>query len=208
MKRHDLTAGSVVLAGALNIVVLSIVMMTTTRSQSMPLGGAWLDAKPIHNWNKIAERIPKAPAPVGDPATSGRCARTVRPPSTREDRTLEAAGWKLFRPYELYATTSLVAGMASVDGMCRPLQFNVFVFSNAQFAGTLSPVLMNSRSDGGLQETYLIDSSSIMATFSRYKDKDPLCCPSRVSTLEYALISSHAHPLVTPLQATTSPASQ
>ena len=189
------------------VLAAALAMLLTTSARSMPpTGGAWLDSTPIHNWNKIAERIPRPPAPSGDPATEGRCARTVRPPSTREDRAVVAAGWKLFRPYQLYATTSLVGGMASVDGTCRPLQYNVFVFSNAQFAGTLSPAPMNSREDGALVDATMIDSSMFTATFARYKDQDPLCCPGRVSTLEYALISSHAHPLVVPREASTAPA--
>ena len=200
MVRHNRSLAALALACALVIATAG-----ETRGLATPLGGAWLDTKQIHNWNKIGETIPKAPAPVGDPATSGRCAGTVRPATTQEDRALTAAGWKLFRPYELYAGTSLVAAMASVDGMCRPLQFNIFVFSNARFGGTLSPVLMNSRTDGALSETYLDDSSHLMATFTRYRDQDPLCCPSRITTLEYSLISSHAVPLIVPMQASTNP---
>ena len=200
MDHHNRLLAALALASALVMVTAG-----TTRSWASPSGGVWLDAKQIHNWNKIAETIPKAPAPVGDPATSGRCAETVRPATTPEDRALTAAGWKLFRPYELFAGTSLVAAMASVDGMCRPLQFNIFVFSNARFGGTLSPVLMNSRTDGALSETYLDGSSHLMATYTRYRDQDPLCCPSRITALEYSLISSHAVPLILPMQASTNP---
>jgi len=189
------------------VVTAALAALLPGSARSMPSpGGAWLDSPSIHNWNKIAEHIPRPPAPSGDPATEGRCARTVRPASTREDRAVVAAGWKLYRPYQLYATTSFVGGMASVDGMCRPLQYNVFVFSNAVFAGTLSPVLMNSREDGALVDATMIDSSTFSATFARYRAQDPLCCPTRASTLEYSLISSHAHPLVVPQETSTTPA--
>jgi hypothetical protein len=189
-------------------VIVMLVLLAGAYVSASAGPASWLDSKTMHNWNKIAEAIPKAPPPVGDPATSGSCARTVRPPSTREDRALASAGWKLFRPYELYGATSLVAGMASVDGMCRPLQFNVFVFFKGQFAGTISPVLMNSRTDGGLQETYLTDSAHLMATFSRYSGSEQLCCPSRVSTVEYTINVSHSMPVVLPLDVTTSPSGQ
>jgi len=63
--------------------------------------------------------------------------------------------------------------------MCRPLGFNGFVFIDGHFAGTLSPVNMNSRSDGVLQTIPTLQlGSPLHATYLRYSDRDPLCCPS------------------------------
>jgi hypothetical protein len=47
-----------------------------------------------------------------------------------------------------YAGTSVVLGLAGFDGMCRPLRVHAFVFIDGAFAGTLTPSVMNARSDG------------------------------------------------------------
>lgn len=51
---------------------------------------------------------------------------------------------------QVFGKTTLISGMANADGMCRPLTDQVFVFSGGQFIGTLSPILMDSRTDGSL----------------------------------------------------------
>jgi hypothetical protein len=40
--------------------------------------------------------------------------------------------------------------------------------------------------------------------FSRYAETDPLCCPSRVSTVSYTLGDVDGQPLVVPASASTS----
>ena len=44
------------------------------------------------------------------------------------------------------------AGMPLLDGMCRPNLYQDFVFVDGKFARTLSPSLMNARSDGASQK--------------------------------------------------------
>jgi hypothetical protein len=39
--------------------------------------------------------------------------------------------------------------------------------------------------------------------FSRYADTDPLCCPSRISTVTYTIDLTGGQPVVTPVSATT-----
>jgi hypothetical protein len=77
--------------------------------------------------------------------------------------------------------------MAAADGMCRPMSYQAFVFSNGSFVGTLSPVPMDSRTDGALSTFRLLDASRVQAEFARYTESDPLCCPSRISTVDYSV---------------------
>ena len=83
--------------------------------------------------------------------------------------------------------TTVLLAEASVDGMCRPWDYQAFVFVKGAFAGTLSPTLMDSRTDGALSEVRLLAPTSIEAVSLRYADADPLCCPSRLSTVRYRI---------------------
>jgi hypothetical protein len=46
---------------------------------------------------------------------------------------------------------------------------------------------MDSRTDGAAQIPQLVSAGELVATFSRYAPSDPLCCPSRVTTVQYRL---------------------
>jgi hypothetical protein len=97
------------------------------------------------------------------------------------------AGWTLYGPQQKFDETTVISGQAGADGMCRPLGYNYFVFYKGQFAGTISPSAMNSREDGSATFVHLEEQLSLAAEFSRYADKDPLCCPSRTSFVTYRI---------------------
>jgi len=60
---------------------------------------------------------------------------------------LIAAGWHLFSAAQVGWGIRLVDGLVGYDGMCRPNQFQGFVFADGQFVGTISPAPMNSRTE-------------------------------------------------------------
>jgi putative lipoprotein len=95
--------------------------------------------------------------------------------------------------------------MASVDGMCRPNQYNGFVFVGNRFAGTLAPQPTGARLDGALGEIRLFDPSNLTAEFARYTSTDPLCCPSQTSLVSYS-ISSGTRAVVSAEQVSTTAA--
>jgi putative salt-induced outer membrane protein YdiY len=164
--------------------------------------GAWIDSMP-GAWNAPGAAIPRAP--VGDAEQLGRCAEQTRPPSTAADRALDAAGWKLYGPVLSHGSTSIVRAMSNADGMCRPLGYQFFLFVGDDFAGTLAPAPMDSRADGALSELAWLDAKSATATFSRYAEADPLCCPSRQSVIVYAVEQRDGRPVLTALSAQTNP---
>jgi hypothetical protein len=141
--------------------------------------GIWLDA-PLINWNPAGRPIP--PAARGDwtPPNDPMCVRLNRPPETAEDRAVAAAGWTLWGPYERGWGVSFVRGLAGYDGMCRPMDYQVFVFVDGAYAGTIAPLPMASRSDGS-GDARLDAGGEVSATFTRYAPTDALCCPSRPS---------------------------
>ena len=80
-----------------------------------------------------------------------------------------------------------MAGAADYDGMCRPRQYQYFVFARGMFAGTLSPHPMDSRTDGALVRVTIENDRQLQAEFVRYLAADPLCCPSGRTTVVFGI---------------------
>ena len=166
--------------------------------------GGWLD-KPLAGWNEAGASLPKAPEPKGDSPNDPRCTGPVRQPETPPERAVAAAGWSLFGKARVTGSTTVLLAEASVDGMCRPWDYQAFVFVSGRYAGTLSPALMDSRADGALSEVRLLSPTEIEVTFLRYVDADPLCCPSRLSTVRYRIERRSKGPAGVPLSVMTKP---
>src|SRR5918995_476956 len=82
------------------------------------------------------------PAPPPGAALDPRCAHVARTPETAADGQVAAAGWTPFGTYIGGWGVQIVRGLTGVDGMCRPLQYQEFVFVDGMFAGTVSPAPM------------------------------------------------------------------
>jgi hypothetical protein len=156
--------------------------------------GTWLDEE--SNWNTPGASIPAAPAQDGNNLEN--CEHTFRAAALPEDEQVEAAGWTLTGPAQIYGDTTIITGMANADGMCRPFQYQVFVFTDGEFSGTLSPIVMDSRTDGSLVKFDLYRQGFIDATFNRYQPEDALCCASRESRIFYEVDTSGASPVLVP----------
>ena len=165
-------------------------------------GADWLDA-PLVGWNVPGAMVPAARRETPrDPL----CERAVRAPETAGARQVAQQGWTVDGPSSTALDLEVVLGASGEDGMCRPMGFNQFVFVDGRYAGTLSPVLMYSRTDGVVGEIELLGTGAghleprIRATFRRYTATDPLCCPSGPdSVVEYAILAGIAGPVVVPL---------
>lgn len=163
----------------------------------------WLDEKNITNWNQPGIPIPQAPKPQADANIMKRCQDGIRLPTTPEDVSLSRNGWMLFGPVQLYSETTLVTAASDFDGMCRPLKYQAFIFVDGRFAGTLSPQLMDSRTDSSFRPIFLYGASNINAEFNRYGKKDALCCPSGVSRVSYQIQRKNDLPVVVPIEVVT-----
>lgn len=191
------------MSGARSLLLAAVLLVAEgARAQS----GAWLD-EPLVPWNPPGASLPKAPAPTGDPPTDPRCAGGVRQAATPEERAVTSAGWSLYAEAQARGTTTVVLGEASVDGMCRPWDYQAFVFVQGRFAGSLSPSLMDSRTDGALSRIRLPSPTAIDVVFLRYVDADPLCCPSRLTTVRYRVERRPEGPVVVPVSARSKPTS-
>lgn len=184
--------------------LLTVALLTIATSVvGQPSGCSWLERKPLTNWNRAGASIPKV---SNKDSVEVYCKQQIHNPVTPEERAVKAAGWTLSKTRGVTKTSrrvSLVKGQTGFDGMCRPLGYQEFVFVNGVFAGTTSPNLMDSRSDGGLIETNIETPSRLKAQFSRYVKQDPLCCASRTSEVTYRIDIANKKPLVVPIQVRT-----
>ncbi len=161
---------------------------------------SWLD-RPLSNWNQPAATLPNAPA-FDEPRETllKRCPQSLQP-STPAEQALARAGWIPFWNVDQQLVrddVEIVDGLVGSDGMCRPVNYNVFVFVGGRFAGTISPAPMTSRLDGSSGAVRIISRDAITAEFSRYADKDALCCPSSRVTVRYRIDRSGPQPVVVP----------
>lgn len=171
------------ITGLVSMVLSGVPLATLGQAPSDP--PSWLD-QPLTNWNRPTSDFPALPKPL--PATNiSQCVSQIRQPSLDAERALVAKGWKLFGPLQTYDSTQLFLATSGFDGMCRPMGFQAFVYVEGRYAGTLSPVLMDSRSDGGMYAPYLANGIEINVEFARYRSTDPLCCPSGKSFVTFKI---------------------
>lgn len=159
--------------------------------------GAWLDSDQPENWNSAHSAIPAAPQGARNP--DPRCRELARAPDSEADRQLRERGWDLVGPYTAGWDIQVVHAAADYDGMCRPRQFQDFVFVTGVFAGTLSPQPMDSRSDGALTRVTIQSAANLTAEYARYTARDPLCCPSGSTAVMFHI--EREPPLVSPTSA-------
>lgn len=145
---------------------------------------SWLDAKVIKPWNTPGQALPAARSEFSE--VNDNCKGSIRPATLPVDKLLTAKGWYLVGSAQVFGGLTAVEAAGGFDGMCRPEDFNVFVFSGDKLLGTLSPKLMQAREDGSLGDFQLF-SDSMSVTYNRYRKTDPLCCPSRTSSMYLTL---------------------
>jgi LppP/LprE lipoprotein len=147
--------------------------------------GSWLDETKPGGWNNAGAPIPAAPKIQG--TSDPRCREAARPPQLEEDKRVREQGWDLVGAYQGGWGMLVIRATAGYDGMCRPRQYQDFVFVRNVFAGTLSPQPMDSRTDGALEHVSLQSAGRLTAEYARYTDKDALCCPSRTTLVVFEI---------------------
>jgi LppP/LprE lipoprotein len=173
-------------------------------SAQQPPAGSWLD-RPLTSWNKPGATVPSPPDAEEDKAAVIKRCGLARPAATEQEKALDAAGWITFWNFDQQLVrdgVEIVGGMAGADGMCRPANYNLFVFVDGRYAGTLSPEPMISRTDGSSGAVRL-PLPQLTAEFSRYAPTDPLCCPRSRVTVRYRIDRPPAGPLVIPVDVRT-----
>ena len=173
-------------------------------SARQPSAGSWLD-RPLTGWNKPGAPIPSPRNAEEDKAAVIERCGLKGPAATAPEKALDAAGWITFWNFDQQLVRDgieIVGGMSGADGMCRPADYNLFVFVDGRYAGTLSPEMMVSRSDG-TSGAVRMPLPQLTAEFSRYAPSDPLCCPSSRVTVRYRVDRLPEGPVVVPVDVRT-----
>ena len=165
------------------------------------MGASWLDEPKRAAWNQPGMTVPVAPPIPG--TVDPRCRELARPPELEEDQRQRSQGWELVGAYQGGWRILVIRATAGYDGMCRPRHYQDFVFVRGVFAGTLSPQAMDSRTDGALGRVFLQSASRLTAEYARYAASDPLCCPTRTTSVVFDLANDP--PVARPVSASTSP---
>ena len=183
------------------VTLMAIAMMFGNAAVGLPQNkvASWLDEAKPSPWNKPDAAIPAAPKLQG--ATDPRCREAARPPQLDEDKRVREQGWDLVGAFQGGWEMLVIQATAGYDGMCRPRQYQAFVFMRGVFAGTLSPQPMDSRTDGALERVSLQSGARLTADYARYAAKDALCCPSGTTHVVFDIATDGA---LTPVSASTS----
>jgi LppP/LprE lipoprotein len=180
--------------------IMVIVTCCPGTARAQVKGASWLDEPKPASWNKPSLPIPAAPTVAGN--VDPRCKELARPPQLEEDKRLRERGWQLVGAYQGGWRILVIRGTAGYDGMCRPRQYQDFVFVRDAFIGTLAPHTMDSRTDGALRRVSIASGTRLTADYERYAATDPLCCPSRTTTVAFEIASNTL--VLQPVSASTS----
>ena len=181
-----------------------LVCLGPAASAQQPAAGSWLD-RPLTSWNTPGASIPSPKAAEEEKTALIKRCGLQRPAATAPEKALDAAGWIPFWNFDQQLVRDgieIVGGMSGADGMCRPADYNLFVFVDGRYAGTLSPEMMVSRTDGS-SGVVRMPLPQLTAEFSRFAPTDPLCCPSSRVTVRYRIDRASAGPVVIPVDVRT-----
>jgi hypothetical protein len=163
----------------------------------------WLD-RPLQNWNKAGGTVPRGPADRSDHDDAiERC--KSKPPQTAGGRAVTSAGWvpQLYNDRELInGDIEIVGAVSGLDGMCAPVDYNVFVFVGGVYAGALSPILMKPGTDASGGVVRFVD-DGVTVEFARYKPGDATCCPTSRVAVRYRIDRSGDRAVVVPVDVRT-----
>ena len=160
-------------------------LLAGTAAPVLAQSGAWLDRE-LAGWNKSGAAVPTSTSSPQREAVRERCFSKVT--SSPAVTAVTTAGWLPFlhQDRELKrGRIEVIAGTIDATAACEPIGFNLFVFVDGRFAGTLSPVPMTTSKDGAAGAVRLTGDDSLTAEFARYAPDDPECCPSRRVRVSY-----------------------
>lgn len=92
------------------------------------------------------------------------------------------------------AGIEVVGGMTTAMPGCEAERFNLFVFVDGSFAGTVSPTVMTASRDRAAGAVRITGADTFTVEFARYLPRDPECCPSSRERVTYRIDKTGAGP--------------
>lgn len=186
-------------ASAGSLLLLLLLILVPAAAMPRPAAaldaGDWLD-DPSIVVNRPGDAIPTPPEGMYPPMDP--CRPYIRPAETDADRQIEAAGWFLVQAYEAGWGVTMIEAAAGFDAMCRFSPYMVFLFVDGVYAGTVTPVQTWPRGDGALASASLGAGGAVFATYLRYDEADPLCCPREMIRVAFAAERTPDGPVMLP----------
>jgi len=94
----------------------------------------------------------------------------------------------------------VVGGMTAATPGCAPESFNLFVFVEGTFAGTLSRAVMTPSRDGEAGAVRITGADTLTVEFARYMPADAECCPSSRERVSFRIEKTGAGPTLVPTE--------
>jgi hypothetical protein len=122
-------------------------------------------------------------------ALEKRCG-TPKTASPESVRALQGARWVSYLHLDQAIARNgieVVGGMTAATPGCEPESFNLFVFVNGAFAGTLSRAAMTPSRDSVAGAVRITGADTLMVDFARFRPGDSDCCPSSRERVTYRI---------------------
>lgn len=183
--------------------IVFIVAIAMLHGVSLPAqsSASWLD-RPLLPWNEVAAGLAAPERSEERPETlEARCGVTALAASGPA-AMLRAAGWTPFLHLDqsiARGDVEVIGGMSGAGSNCAPTAFNLFVFVDGRFAGTLSPATMVPGRDGAAGAVRLTGADTLTAEFARFGPSDPECCPSSRVRVSYRIDKGGVRALIVPV---------
>ena len=152
-------------------------------------GASWLD-RPLAASNKPAAAVPAPAQKPSQPAALVKRCSLTSPTSSMGASAVATAGWIPYLHQDRVLSRDgidVIGGLTDASAACEPVGFNLFVFVNGRFAGTLSPVPMTASRDGVAGAVRLVSADSLTTEFARFAAGDLECCPSTRVRVTYRI---------------------
>jgi len=117
--------------------------------------------------------------------------------SAESTAALRRARWVPFLHQDQAITRNgieVVGGMTAATPGCEPERFNLFVFVDGSFAGTVSRMAMTPSRDGAAGAVRITGADALTVEFARYLPGDAECCPSSRERVSYTIEKTGAGP--------------
>ena len=141
--------------------------------------------------------LPASPLTADSYAGLEKRCGTPRTASPESITALRRARWVPFLHLDQAITRNgieVVGGMTAAAPGCEPERFNLFVFVEGAFAGTVSPAAMTPSRDGAAGAVRITGADTITVEFARYLPGDSECCPSSRDRVSYRIDKTGAGP--------------
>lgn len=94
----------------------------------------------------------------------------------------------------------VIGGMTAASPGCVAESFNLFVFVDGSFAGTVSRAAMTPARDGVAGAVRITGADTLTVEFARYRPGDSECCPSSRERVSYRIEKTGAGPTLVPTE--------